>query len=233
MAMPSPRRPDSFQRMLKRWLKRMSIPTIIFVVAVISMIITVASIYLVAPSWRYGDPLTADQWGALEGFSATVTLAFAVGAGLFFLFEFMETSDSRNLDIYRDIYDKFMSDDQIESRRYIYTHVPDDLSPAELSAHVRGDPLAHQHVKNVLNAIDYFGFLADQDWVTADEMIGWVSPIVVKIWQKIGPLVEYEVAQRPTEPDYYEAARLLAARCAQWRSDFAETGKVVFSDERL
>jgi hypothetical protein len=41
-------------------------------------------------------------------------------------------------------------------------------------------------------------------------MIGWMSPIVVKVWDKIGPVVEYECLQRPEEPDFYESAIKLA-----------------------
>jgi hypothetical protein len=48
-------------------------------------------------------------------------------------------------------------------------------------------------------------------------MIGWMSPIVVKVWDKIGPVVEYECLQRPEEPDFYESAIKLAERCQSWR----------------
>lgn len=212
---------------IKRQLKHLRIQSILLLGFGVALIVGCLGIYVVVPRWAYGDPLSVDQWGAIEGFAALATFAFGVTAGLFVVLELMEASDSRNLEIYQDIYEKFMSTKQIEARRFIYSQIPDDLSGQELSDFIRqysedhppqeGELSAHDQVKSVLNAIDYFGFLAQQDWVTADEMIGWVSPIVVKVWEKIGLLVAYEIEQRPNEPDYYEAAVELARKCFEWR----------------
>ncbi len=161
--------------------------------------------------------LDAGDWSRLEGLTSVAALALALGTGFVLVIELAETTDSRNLDIYRDIYEKLMAEPEIAARRYIYQQLPDPGDPQTLIDAVQRDPEAQRCVKRVLNMIDYFGFLVDQEWVTADEVIGWVSPIVVKVWVKIGPLVEYECAQRPEEPDYYEAARKLAERCRRWR----------------
>jgi hypothetical protein len=74
--------------------------------------------------------------------------------------------------------------------------------------------------------------LVEQDWVTADEVIGWMSPIVVKVWKKIEPAVEYERSLRPEEPDYYEAAIRLAKRCEEWRNRNLRDRQVEISFDR-
>jgi hypothetical protein len=230
---------------LKRWsnklslarrLKRLSAGWILVLVVLLGAGVTWLIIYQFGGEVMDRAPLTEMQWSRMEALATVIALAFGVGAGLFVLIELIQNSDGRNLDIYRDIYEKFMDTDQVESRRFIYTELYDGdytgdfarlrrMSAADLKRDYRDllvkvyrDAGAKRHVKNVLNAIDYFGFLAAQDWVTADELIGWVSPIVVKVWQKIGPLVEYECRVRADEePDYYEAARNLALWCQRWR----------------
>jgi len=57
-------------------------------------------------------------------------------------------------------------------------------------------------------------------------MIGWLSPGVVMVWERIGPIVEYERGLRLEEPDYYmsavnltEIVRYGATRTTQTASD--------------
>jgi hypothetical protein len=160
-------------------------------------------------------PFKSKHWSWLEGVTSVGALAFAVGAGVWVMHEYSEALSTRDLEIYRDIYEKFMTDEQIDSRRYIYQEFPDD--PQEAIHLVEEDPEARLHYKRVVSVIDYFGFLVDQQWVTDDQMIGWVSPIVVKVWKKVRPIVEHECAARPEEPDYHQGARSLYARCVDWR----------------
>jgi hypothetical protein len=164
--------------------------------------------------------LDNDQWNKASTMTTIATFAFAIGASLMVVVEFRQSTDSRNLEIYQDIYEKFMSSEQIESRRYIYTNI-DTLkkeNKAEIQA-VIADKKAQKHIKNVLNSIDYFGFLVERDWVTDDEIVNWLSPVVVKIWVKIGPIVEYECLEREDEePDYYRSALFLAQKCIAFRT---------------
>jgi hypothetical protein len=248
-----------FRRRIKRvlqahWLKRLPAGGIFVLVALLSAGATWLIIYQFGGELTDRAPLTETQWGRMEALATVIALAFGVGAGLFVLIELIQNSDGRNLEIYRDIYEKFMDSDQIESRRFIYTELYDgeytgdfaalhkmsvnDLKRdyRELLVKVYRDAEAKAHVKNVLNAIDYFGFLAARDWVTADELIGWVSPIVIKVWQKIGPLVEYECRVRADEePDYYESARNLALWCQRWRKRNlpAKLKATEYTDRRL
>ena len=163
------------------------------------------------------DP--ASFWSALEGLSAAATFAIAVGGGVMALVQLSEAVDqrllaveSRNLDVYNQVFERLMSDEHIEARRWIYQH----LDPNPDRGLDQLDDAGRRHVKLVLNGFDHLGFLLQQDWVKGSAIIRWVNPIVVKTWAKLGPYVTYE-AERRGEPDYYEAARELAERCVAWR----------------
>jgi hypothetical protein len=179
--------------------------------------------------------LTESQWTKLGIITSLGTFAFALGAGLLLIIELNEMTDSRNLAIYQDIYEKFMTDDAIQARKHIYIKIPTSDDHQVVIDAVLGDEETKYRVKQVLNLFDYFGFLTDQDWVTGENMIGWVSPIVVKIWDKIEPVVEYERSQRPEEPDYYAAAIRLAKMCKNWRDkNFPKRSKeIIYNANRL
>ncbi|MBN1123142.1 MAG: hypothetical protein JXJ17_18865 [Anaerolineae bacterium] len=158
-------------------------------------------------------------WAALEGLSGAATLATVIGGGLMALAQLVESIDNReaqiaahNLAAYNSIFDKMMTDRNIEARRWIYMNLSPDprLGLESLSDEGRS------HVKLVLNSFDQLGFLLQQDLISSDAIIEWVSPFVVKVWSLLGPYVEYEAARR-NEPDYYESARYLAERCIEQR----------------
>lgn len=158
----------------------------------------------------------ADFWPMLEALSAAAAVAQVFGGGLVALRQMRDSADSRNLGIYNDIFEKLMSAENIEARRWIYTNLPDDPRTGIDSLGEDGQ----RHVKNVLNALDHLGFLMEQDWITnegEDAIIRWVSPFVVKCWARLEPYITYE-AERRHEPDYYESIRKLAERCIAWRS---------------
>jgi hypothetical protein len=213
------------QRALQlRWLKRLPVGVIFIIVILVALGITTAAI-AVAPDLLNLISLSNTQWSQLVSIITVATFAFALGAGVSILLEISEANDSRNLGIYQDIYEKLMSSAEIEARRYIYEHLPDfqGLGAAQRDAECKkftdtADDLSRRNLKQTLNLFDYFGFLVEQEWVTADAVIGWLSPVVVKVWAKIGPLVEYERRLRPEEPDYYQSAVNLAQKCTGWRN---------------
>lgn len=226
---------DLRRKLEMRFLKRLPAATLLVLVGLFSLVSCCLWVGLVFPVVDYLSVIPADRWAVLEGLSAAAALAFAVGAGIVVLMELNATVDSRNLDIYRDIYEKLMSENEIKARKYIYQSIPASDDKQVVIDAVLGDDQARKHVKRVLNLIDYFGFLVEQEWVTADEVIGWMSPIVVKVWEKIEPVVEYECSQRPEEPDYYESAIRLAERCRKWRDTNLRHRQIEisFNEERL
>jgi hypothetical protein len=174
----------------------------------------------------------SDFWAMLEAISTAAAVAQFLGGGVVALWQLRDSVDSRNLSIYNDIFEKLMSDRDIEGRRWIYVNLPD--MPEQGIAGLTTEGQAH--VKQVLNSLDHLGFLLEQDWITKDAedaIIKWVSPFVVKIWQKIGPYIDYE-AKRRREPDYYASIRYLAEHCIKWRAkNIANAGDIVWLKDAL
>ncbi len=205
-------------RRLRRWLKRSPILAASLLIALVTILFTAIAL-IAGPVVAERASLSEDDWSRLTALSSLLGLGFALGAGVAVLLEISDATDSRNLGLYQDIYEKFMSDEAIGVRRRLY-NLPDIPAGAGREAAIEAvlaDQPSRDAVKYTLNQIDYFGFLVERDWVTSDEIVGWLSPVVVKIWAKIGPIVAYECARRPEEPDYYSAAIHLAAECERWR----------------
>ena len=215
-------------------LKRLSIGSALLFIVGLGLVTGTVWV-LVGPRMAAGLGLSAEEWGTFGAFTSAVAFAFAFGTGIIALVEFRQAVDSRNLDIYRDIYEKLMASDQIEARREIYVRLAAIEDPAALVAAVLDDEELRGYVKQVLNLIDYFGFIVQQDWVTEEEVIGWLSPVVVKVWEKIEPVVEHECGRRPEEPDYYVAAIDLARQCRRWRDRHHpdRRRKIVYRADRL
>ncbi|MBN1429809.1 MAG: hypothetical protein JXB07_15675 [Anaerolineae bacterium] len=196
-------------------IKRMSAGHIVLMAAVLSAVVCIllsGGIYLLR---TVTDP-DADLWSMFEGLSSAAAFSVAVGGGLMVLAQLTEAVDSRSLTIFNDVFDRLACDRNIEARRWIYQNLPDNPERGLASLSDEG----REHVKLVLNSFDHLGFLVRQDWVSSEAeeaIIQWVSPFVAKTWIKLGPYVEYEVAQRPEEPDYYIAACHLAERCIAYR----------------
>ncbi len=200
-----------------RFLRRFPLLGMVILIIILGLIIGYVWVQFAFPKVISTFDLTESEWSILENITSLGTFAFALGAGLILIIELSEMTDSRNLVIYQDIYEKFMADDAIQARKYIYMKIPTSNDKQVMIDAVLGDEEVKLKVKQVLNLLDYFGFLIDQDWVTTEKMIDWVSPIVVKIWDRIEPVVVYECSQRPEEPDYYASAIKLAKMCRIWR----------------
>ena len=218
-----------------RFLRRFPLLGMIILVVILGLIIAYVWVQYAFPKVISVFDLTEAQWLKLGIFTSLGTFAFALGAGLLVIVELNEMTDSRNLAIYQDIYEKFMTDDAIQARKYIYMKIPTSADNQVMIDAVLGDEEAKFNVKQVLNLLDYFGFLIDQDWVTGENMIGWVSPIVVKNWDKIEPVVVYECSLRPEEPDYYASAIKLAKMCRIWRDkNFPKRSReITYTADRL
>lgn len=204
-------------------LQDMSPRQIVTLAATVSLLFLVGWVGLIALTWlifRLGG-INGDFWSSVEGLSSAATLATVVGGGIVVLAQLVESIDSRkreiastNLEAYNSIFDQMMSDANIEARRWIYQNLPDDPREGLASLTEEG----RSHVKLVLNSFDRLGFMLQQDLISSEAIIGWVSPFVAKTWVKIRPYVELEIARR-NEPDYYEAAVHLAHRCIEWRRE--------------
>lgn len=214
-----------------RTLKRLSAGKVVAVAAMLSLSMLIVWIGLIVLVWMaIGRPAGGgwDLWAMLEGLSSAAAFATVIGGGIVVLAQLAESVDSRHLSVYNDIFREMMSDEEIEARRWIYLHLPDD--PQQGLAAL--DPLGQRYVKRVLNSFDHLGFLLRQEWVTDEGLIEWVSPIVIKTWGKLGAYVEYE-SQRRNEPYYYGAARYLAERCIAWWQEHRPEAQITWVEKAL
>lgn len=203
-------------------IKDMPAGRVVGLAALFSLTFFAVWVGLIVVVWRIfglGSIPPTDFWGAVESLSSAATLATVIGGGLFALLQVVESVDSRqrevetrNLEIYNNIFERLTSDRNIAARRWIYQHLTGD--PATDRQNLTAD--GQEHIKLVLNSLDHLGFLIRQDWITSEAIIDWVSPFVVKVWEKLGPYVDDEAIRR-NEPDYYEAVRHLAEHCKAWR----------------
>jgi hypothetical protein len=198
-------------------------------------IVTWIGILLLA--WRFLGLREADPalWGYLEGMSSAAVLGSVIGGGLAVLVQLVELIESRkrdiavtNLRVYDTIFGLMMSDDNIDARRWIYQELPRDPETGLSGLDSEGQ----RRIKLVLNSLDYLGLAVAQDIVAGDDVVEWASPFVVKVWDRLGPYVDYE-ARRRNEPDYYRAARDLAERCRAVRQKRVGDATPVWVEDSL
>ncbi len=198
-------------------IRNMSPAELIRLAIVITVIVAISTIVIITIIWRIGNGTTLivwDLWSMLEGISSALAFAAVVGGGVVILFQLVEAIDNRHIDVFNRVFEKWMDDEHIEARRFIYQDLPADPEIGLSTIDAEG----RAKVKRILNSIDYLGFLIDQGWVDDEGIIEWVSPIVVKVWVKLGPYIDYEIEERGKESDYYAAVRSLAQRCTEWRA---------------
>jgi hypothetical protein len=178
------------------------------------------------------------DWSLLDGYVSLLTLALIVGGLVFAFVEYVRSESEQARDnaqisfgIYQALSARMTHPEEEAARRWIIQTIPKrnpDQSEDEWLALVRQliqdkpqdwqDQLApgQQHVKQVLNTLDFMGFVATHYWNVEGPLLEWMSPPVAKVWERIGPYVVDE-AKRRSEPDFYKSARSLGERCVNWR----------------
>jgi hypothetical protein len=191
------------------------------------------------------------DWSLLEGFLSLLSLALVLGGSVFALREYIsneiqQQKDEKKVafDVYQVIFDRLMNPEDTAARRWIILNVP-VLPPGEDQAAWVKEVRAKIHewpedwqgetspgqtyLKRVLNTLDFVGFVAEHYWDmwrTDDELVQWMSSPITKVWERIGPYVEYEAEERD-EPDFYQAARMLSQYCLQWRRAHRPVSRIV------
>lgn len=182
------------------------------------------------------DPPRVIDWALLEGVASAATLALILGGLVFAFVEYTENevqqkrqSAESAFGIYKEIFDRLMHPSEAEARRWIILNLPtlNDMRGDQQAwlAVVRDRlestepgirPLGKDYLKQVLNTFDFIGFIAKHYWNMENELVEWMSPVVAKVWDRVGEYVEQEALQR-NEPDYYISAREFADHCLTWR----------------
>ncbi|MBC8504892.1 MAG: hypothetical protein ISR58_12080 [Anaerolineales bacterium] len=181
------------------------------------------------------------QWGNLDGFSSLATLAIIIGGLIFAYFEHTQNAVQRSRDsaqasmnLYKEVDRRLNDPAAIEARRWIIVNVPvrNQMGATkavwmeavkrilnEVPDGWEGErPPGKENLKAVLICFDFIGFIAQHYWSMENELVEWMSPLVAKIWERVGEFVEDE-ARRRNEADYYRAARDFGNYCIQWRRE--------------
>jgi len=186
-----------------------------------------------------GECVQKIDWSLLEGITGLATLCLVIGGLVFAFIEYRrsEIQDSRtraqsSFNIYKEMYDKLTCPEAIASRRWIVQNLPTqeqmgndkdawlartkELLDRRPEGREEERPPGREHLKQILNTLDFIGFVASHYWTIENELVEWMNPLIAKVWERIHLVVEDE-GERRHEPDYYLAARELGDRCLKWR----------------
>lgn len=170
--------------------------------------------------------LSADFWAMTEALSTAVAAATVLGAGFIAYRELSELASSRHLDVADRLFNELNSAENIEARRWVYHNLPDDPEEGVRSLTQEG----RDALKRVLNSLDRVAFLTQSGWIPEEMIMPWMNPMIVKIWVRVQPYIDYE-SHRRNEPDYYAHARQLAERCVAWRAKNLPDAKLTWIDD--
>jgi hypothetical protein len=172
--------------------------------------------------------LSVDLRTLSEGLSTAVTAAAVLSAGYAAYRELSELSTARHIDVADELFKELNAPESVEARRWIFRNLPDDPEEGLRTLSAEGQAT----IKRVLNSLDRVAFLTQAGWIPERMIMPWMNPMVVKVWAKLGPYVEYE-GRRRHEPDYYEQARELAERCVAWRRERLPGAEVTWVEDAL
>lgn len=172
--------------------------------------------------------LESDYWALMEALSTAMAVATFLGASVVALREYNEIVNTRHIEIADRLFTELNSESSIRARRWIYENLPSD--PKEGFTHLNDE--GRQAIKNALNSLDKVAFLTQAGWIPVELIMPWINPMVVKLWMKLGPYVDYEVARR-SEPEYYEYARVFSEECVKWRRNNVSDQDIIWLDKAL
>jgi hypothetical protein len=193
----------------------------------------------IPPSAPMGGSAELVDWGLLEGLTSLATLAIVIGGVVFAYFEHTQNAIQRgresaldSFNLYKEIDLRLNEPQAIAARRWIIQNLPtlaqhggeaeewlDEIklilnkTPGELQDE---RPAGKEHLKRVLNGFDFIGFVAQNYWSMENELVEWMSPLVAKIWERVGVYIEDE-SRRRNEEDFFRAARDFGNYCLEYR----------------
>jgi hypothetical protein len=172
--------------------------------------------------------LPSDYFAIVEALSTAITAAAVLGGGYLAYHELNEQAISRYIEVADRLFAELNSSENIAARRWIFQELPQNPKEGIASLSDEG----RDAVKTVLNSLDRVAFLTQAGWIPDDMIMPWMNPMIVKVWIKLEPYVDYE-SQRRHEPDYYEQAHDLAQRCIAWREQHLSNAKIIWLDDAL
>ena len=188
-----------------------------------------------------GESTRQIDWSHLGDITSLATFALIVGGVVFAFIDYVQNAVQRkreeaesSFNIYMEMYNKLMSPAAMEARRWVIVNLPTleemgknqkawlehiDTKLNEIPPGWEGKrPPGREYLKDVLNTLDFIGFVGKYYWSMENELVLWMSSPVAKVWERIHLYVEEEARLR-NEPDYYESAREFADYCMEWRRE--------------
>ena len=169
-----------------------------------------------------------DFWAMTEAIATAVTAATVLGGGILAYRELSEVSTTRHMEVADRLFEELNDPAHVAARRWIFQNLPDDPAAGLPGLSTEG----RDRVKRVLNSLDRVAFLTQAGWIPDEMIMPWMNPMVVKVWTKLGPYVEYE-SRRREEPDYYSQVRDLATRCQAWRASHTANRELKWVQDAL
>jgi hypothetical protein len=170
----------------------------------------------------------SDYFAIVEALSTAITAAAVLGGGYLAYHELNEQAIIRYMEVADRLFEELNSSENIAARRWIFQELPENPEEGIGSLSAEG----RDALKTVLNSLDRVAFLTQGGWIPDDMIMPWMNPMIVKVWIKLEPYVDYE-SRRRHEPDYYEQARDLAQRCIAWREQHLPDAKITWLDDAL
>lgn len=167
-------------------------------------------------------------WALIEALSTAVAAAAVVGGAFVASRELSELANVRHMEVADKLFNELNSPDNIAARRWVFQNLPDDPKEGLRTL----TPEGRAHIKRVLNSLDRVAFLTQSNWIPEEMVMPWMNPMIVKVWVKLGPYVEYE-RRRRNEPEYYQVARRLAERCIAWRKKHVQESDIIWLPDAL
>jgi heme/copper-type cytochrome/quinol oxidase subunit 2 len=242
--------PKQIEQKTKTRLWKTSIFSILVFIAVLLIVLLVMfplTTYLPERTGA-GEKARLINWNLLEGIASLVTVSLVIGGLAFAFIEYVQTAVQQSrenaetsFNIYKEVYYRIMNPEAMEARRWIILNLPtrndqeDDQSwlkrtTATLNKRPRGwkneRPPGKEYLKEVLNTLDFLGFVAKHYWSMGNELVTWMSPPVAKVWERIYLYVKQEAEQR-NEPHFYESASEFGQYCVEWRNKHYPKSNVI------
>jgi len=179
----------------------------------------------------------------LEGYVSVLTLAILIGGIVFAAREYLRQESQLSFQIYESIHAKLTDPAEEAARRWIIINIEPLEKEDSIEEWIKDFsgkmqkrpndwkeelPPGHQYVKTALNALDYFGFVAENYVSVEGPLLEWMSPPIAKVWERISPYVERERETRK-EPDFYISASYIGEKCLDWRTKMGFKSEIIKS----
>jgi hypothetical protein len=195
--------------MIKKWARSHPLLTAIGIFMVVFLILTLGNLMVWLILRALG--LALNLVSIISSFSSLVTTAAVFSAAYLAYGELAELSQGRHLEVADRLFDVLNSEESIAARRWIYQNLGNSLDYGKQDAFKN----SQKYIKHTLNSLDRVAFITRFGYVSDDDIMPWMHPMVIKVWAKLKPFVLSE-RKRRGEPLYYKEAEKLAERTIAW-----------------